>query len=236
MDIHIDIETIPGVTKPTLDEIEVPKSFKRPEEIVIPKTIKKQETIDAWYTDKKPILIEEAKAKIEAYKLEQQDILHRRQSLDPYVGRILCIGYALDNAPADAVLCRNEQETIETFERIVTAQDNDIVFVGHNIRMFDLKWLKLRALKYNCIALYHKLSFTAYDKEGIFDTMEAITGRTEFVKLETLCRYLGIEAKTGDLDGSKVYDYFKQGRIEEIVQYCKEDVEETRELYNKLVQ
>jgi hypothetical protein len=36
------------------------------------------------------------------------------------------------------------------------------------------------------------------------------------------------------MNGSMVFDYFKQGRYEEIYKYCMADVEVTRAVYKKM--
>lgn len=55
-------------------------------------------------------------------------------------------------------------------------------------------------------------------------------GRTVF--LNDVAEAIGVcSSKTGDIDGSQVYDYFLAGRHEEIALYCMRDVECTREVY-----
>ncbi len=38
-----------------------------------------------------------------------------------------------------------------------------------------------------------------------------------------------------NFDGSKVFDYFKAGKLEEIYEYCKADVDAVRAVYKKIV-
>ena len=45
---------------------------------------------------------------------------------------------------------------------------------------------------------------------------------------------LDLESPKGDLDGSKVYDYYQDGRLEEVYRYCMEDVRTTRAIYRKM--
>lgn len=37
------------------------------------------------------------------------------------------------------------------------------------------------------------------------------------------------------MDGSEVWEYFKKGKIKEICEYCKRDVEVNREVYKRMV-
>ena len=51
----------------------------------------------------------------------------------------------------------------------------------------------------------------------------------KFVSLDNLCKFFGFEGK-GDIDGSQVYPMYKEGKIEEIAEYCRQDVIKTRKL------
>jgi hypothetical protein len=37
-----------------------------------------------------------------------------------------------------------------------------------------------------------------------------------------------------NLDGSKVYPYYRAGKISEIIEYCKRDVDTARQVYRRL--
>ena len=55
------------------------------------------------------------------------------------------------------------------------------------------------------------------------------------IKLEELAEVLRLGmTKTEGMDGSRVYDRFREGRREEIADYCLRDVELTREIYYRL--
>ena len=71
--------------------------------------------------------------------------------------------------------------------------------------------------------------------DAYFDTMNIFAARdTKGCGLANLCMEFGIEDKMPDMDGSKVYGLYQQGRIAEIAAYCREDVRLVRELFNKL--
>ena len=54
------------------------------------------------------------------------------------------------------------------------------------------------------------------------------------MRLDDLCRYLGIGSKLGGMDGAHVYDAWLAGYLAGICRYCAGDVEMTRELYRRL--
>src|SRR5579872_854778 len=61
---------------------------------------------------------------------------------DGAFGRIVCIGYAIDDKPAEA-LEGDEREMLEKFWSIAANAD---LFIGHNIRDFDLPFIVQRSM------------------------------------------------------------------------------------------
>jgi predicted PolB exonuclease-like 3'-5' exonuclease len=66
-----------------------------------------------------------------------------------------------------------------------------------------------------------------------FDTMVQWDSKNN-AKLDKIARALGLEGK-GDVDGSDVYQMWKDGKFTEIADYCKSDVAMTREVYKKMI-
>jgi predicted PolB exonuclease-like 3'-5' exonuclease len=64
--------------------------------------------------------------------------------------------------------------------------------------------------------------------------MTAWAGARNRVSLDKLCKAFGIETPKGGIDGSKVWDYVKAGKIDEVAAYCARDVEATRKVYKRL--
>src|SRR5690606_25384365 len=64
------------------------------------------------------------------------------------------------------------------------------------------------------------------------DLLEAFSdyGASARVKMNELCAVFGFPGKIG-IDGSKVCDYYDQGKVEEIRNYCETDVINTYLLY-----
>lgn len=64
--------------------------------------------------------------------------------------------------------------------------------------------------------------------------MIAWAGYKDRISQDALCQALGIEGKPDGIDGSKVWDFFKEGRIEEIKAYNIDDVLKVRKIYNRI--
>lgn len=155
----------------------------------------------------------------------------RNTSFQGEWGRIFCIAYAIDDAPAE-VLVGDEKEILRKFWAI--AKDVDL-FIGHNVMDFDLKFIYKRSIIHG-IQPSKDLSFARYRNNPIYDTLhewEKWSGKG--TSLHKLSIALGLASpKEEGIDGSKVYDYFLAGKTEEIAKYCKRDVEATRQVYKRL--
>lgn len=155
----------------------------------------------------------------------------RNTSFQGEFGRIFCIGYAINDEKTEA-FSGDEKEQLRNFWSI--AKDCSL-FIGHNVMDFDLRFIYKRSI-INGIRPTKDLSFARYRSDPIFDTMrEWEKWGAQGVSLHKLTVALGISSpKEEGIDGSKVYDYYLAGKGEEIVEYCKRDVEATREVYKKM--
>ena len=175
-------------------------------------------------------------AKIKAYQEEHLEEEYRRQSLDSMKGEILCIGYALDDAPVEVICFDTEYETLCGFQNVLkTAMgqySEPVQFIGWGNRNFDMPFLWRKAIKYQLTALKKAIN---RDRRGnILDLMEIWSAEyRDYRKLDDVAKFLGIPGKEG-MNGSQVYGYYLKGRIEEITLYCQRDVEIIREINNKI--
>lgn len=218
--IYFDIETLPASDPAIIAEIE---AGIRP-----PGNIKKAETIEAWERDEKPAAVMEAV---------------RKTALDGTYGRILCIGHAVNDEPAECAY-GDEAEVIRQFldwlQRVSQISSyneaRQATFVGHNILAFDLRFLWQRCVV-NAISPPSFIPFNAKPWDGkVFDTMVAWNPERERrVSQAKLCRALGIPSSKGELDGSKVFDFWQAGRHEDIQTYCKGDVEDVRACHRRMI-
>jgi len=212
MIITFDIETIPTEDASVIAEIA--KSIKPPA------TMKKAETIAEWVEMEKQKAIDEAISKT---------------SFDGGYGSICCIGWAIDDGEPFASIGKEEDILSQFFTDLDESYSprDDMVFVGHNVSSFDLRFLYQRAVVLGIKPpFFMPFNAKSWDK-SIYDTMTAWAGFGNRVSLDKLCKIFGFEYES-EIDGSMVYEYYKAGRIEEIAKYCKEDVINTRKVYNKL--
>lgn len=163
--------------------------------------------------------------------LNDFDTFFRNTSFQGEFGRILCIGYAVDDQPTDCI-SGDEKEMLRKFWGL--AKDANL-FIGHNVMDFDLKFIYKRSVIQN-VRPSRELSFARYRNNPIFDTMhewEKWSGKG--TGLHRLSLAMGFASpKEEGIDGSQVYDYFLAGKTDEIIEYCKRDVEATRKVYNRI--
>lgn len=173
-------------------------------------------------------------AKIHAYQEDKIEESHRKQSLDSMQGRILCIGYAFDDEPANCIYDTNadEQALLSGLSGVI--DKHGVQWVGHNIRSFDLLWIYRKAIKYGLYHLAWSIPTARYT-DAIVDTMDLWSGPAwkEYCKLDAIAQFLGIPNKNG-FDGSMVYDAWLTGEHGKIQEYCKQDVEMVRAIYKRI--
>jgi hypothetical protein len=108
--------------------------------------------------------------------------------------------------------------------------------VGHNILGFDLPFIFQRCLV-NCISARAMVDLGEYRVRGVFDTMHHWwLGAKRNVSLDDIAWALGIESsKTATAEGSKVFELYQAGKLEEIREYNLNDVRVTRKVYERMV-
>jgi hypothetical protein len=235
MKVFLDIETAPSLA-PTIREELAAK-------IGPPATYSKADSIATWNAEKKPALVEEA---------------WRKTALDGSAGQIAVIGVAIDDGEiatysihevdgfkgldefdAAATWSASEKTILEWFfSHLYSAydpsQDRLPTFIGHNLTAFDLRFIWQRAV-INGVQPPAMLPVNpAAWSDRIYDTMTEWAGRGNRISLDRLCRALGMDGKGDDIDGSKVWDYLKDGRFDEVAAYCRADVAKTREIYRRM--
>jgi hypothetical protein len=214
--LTIDVETLPT------DRTDVIESLKA--NIKPPATYKKPESIAQWMT-------ENMEAEIDA--------AHRKTALDGAFGRVCVIGFAIDDEPVKT-LSGSEQEVLQAFADVLSSGDFDryqTKVVGHHVAGFDLRFLVQRYIV-NSIRVPSVIRYAAdakpWEQDKVFDTMVQWAGVGNRISLDRLCMALSIPTPKGELTGSNVYDYFLEGRIGEIEDYCRKDVEATRQVYKRM--
>jgi hypothetical protein len=197
--------------------------------------------------DKKETLKMLFDKKHDEFDKEKFDDFLAKTSFDGAFGRVLCIGYAVDDEPVQCFYNeKNEKETLRQFWDLVNAlsiyppknpqynPDYDLQFIGHNIMDFDLRFLYQRSIVLGVKPPY-ELNFARYRNYPIFDTMKEWSKWSNIsTGLEYLAVALGIPSPKDGIDGSQVAEFYNQGKVNDILEYCKRDVGTTREVFRKM--
>lgn len=217
---YFDIETIPAqdpaVRAEIYDSITAPGQYKKPESIA------------EW-------LNENREAETEDQWL--------KTSFDGGVGHVVCIGWAVDNDEPHTYIAdddpaalgsRDEEACLldDFFSAVVDAGHS--TFIGHNLIGFDLPFLWKRCMVLN---IKPPAIFPRNPKpwsELVHDTMLLWDGQQRAGgSMDRICRLMGIPGK-GDISGADVWPMVKAGKIAEVAEYCKGDVERTRAMYKRM--
>lgn len=210
MYIYIDIETIRGPEMDPIEEFEAPANYTKPESI-------------------------------QAYKVKAQQEAWEKQSLVSIKGNIavLCASINGKGVSAFSAMHYHEERKIiaNLWDMIRGTKGFDgmkvIKWVGFNLRRFDMNWIYHRALKYGMRELALIIPRERYSK-NIIDLQEfwQSANNNEKGTLKGICDFLGMPPYPEvDIDGSQVYDYWKAGKIDEIIKHCKFDVQRVIDLH-----
>lgn len=219
MIITLDIETCPAQDPKVREEIAAT--------IKPPANYTKPETIAKW---------------MEENKEAETETAWRKTSFDGAYGHICVIGVALDDAAPVAIYSENwHQDEASCLRNLFMTVDAWCaaspnvrpVFVGHNLVEFDFRFIFQRAVVLGVKPSRHLPLHAKPWDDSVFDTMTRWSGLKVGGSLNKITKALGLEGK-GDIDGSKVWDYVRDGRIAEVAEYCKRDIELTRSLYRRM--
>lgn len=192
------------------------------------------ETIPAHEDEKAvflPILKHKSRKKTDSEISDEG--LYLSTSFEGTFGRICCIGYIKENGEVEAdVLKGSEKEILEKFWEVAK---NVELFVGHNIYEFDLPFIYKRSIILGVKPRFD-INFARYRNQPIFDTMkEWEKWSLGAQKLDTLAKVLNLPTSKDEMDGSQVWPYYQEGRIDDICRYCMKDVELTRKVYYRMI-
>jgi hypothetical protein len=132
---------------------------------------------------------------------------------------------------------QDERQTLSAFLSFMRGFDPDAdEIVGHNLIGFDLPFIFQRCLAQSlCAPPFVDLS--EYKVRGVFDTMHRWwLGAKKNISLDDLAWALGLESsKTAEVEGSKVFELYSEGRLLDIREYNLNDVRLTRKVYERMV-
>ncbi len=194
--------------------------------------------------------------KMKEKNLEKEEAINELGDFEKFVnatgfdgsfGRIACVAYAVNDEPVRVISDQaGEKKLLEDFWHVAKQCDQ---FVGHNIMDFDLRFLLQRSVILGVKPTWARfqelgkkpwdmgkyLSFARYSNLPIFDTMQEWSNwGSQKVGLEHVALAMGIPTPKEGIDGSEVWNFYKAGKIKDICEYCKRDVETTRAVYNRM--
>ena len=165
-------------------------------------------------------------------QLDEAELI-KKLSLSAATAKIICLGYAIE-PPTDSEVQMLEGEETDILKRFWQLAADCDLFVGHNILDFDLRFIYQRSVIYQ-IKPSRDLPFDRFRNAPIFDTMHEWSkwGR-EHASLDLLAKTLSLRSPKQTLDGAKVYPYYRAGRLADIIDYCRCDVDSVRQVYRRL--
>tara|TARA_R110000868_G_scaffold352878_2_gene614128 strand:+ start:404 stop:1090 length:687 start_codon:yes stop_codon:yes gene_type:complete len=220
MNVFLDIETIPcqapGVVEQLAAEVQAPATHKRPE------------SIKAWLDENR-----------QAVATEQW----LKTSFDGGVGQIVCVSWAFDQGDTRALQVADLSPQSEAALLEVWFSDLSKAFkgtsgtrpclVGHNHVSFDIPFVWKRAI---VLGIKPPFWFPRDPKpwsDTTFDTMTAWAGARDRISLDRLCKLLSIPGKDG-MTGADVWPMVQAGRLDEVAEYCRADVERVRSIWRRI--
>jgi predicted PolB exonuclease-like 3'-5' exonuclease len=229
--VFLDIETIAGT-----DSFDFKFEKQKPTMSDVPKngTLKDPTKIIEWEQNKLKSLQEDwVKEKQKAYAEQEQE--WRGQALKSYLGRVLCVSYAINDGEIKTIdFCNGEKEMLQEFYNDIRLY-KVVKFIGTNIEEFDLLFLLHRALHFKLYDLANLLrNDRGWSKDRNYDIMHLSAGALSWkyrISLNNLCNLLGVKTSKDGIDGSKVMDFYLKGDIAKIRHYCQDDVRATRECF-----
>lgn len=212
------------------------------------------ETVSFPWLDLDPMLREKLTRNAENH----EDFLRKKKggALSPYTGKVVVIGalnpesgrgslwyeggtpragVPSEDGLFDVVTC-DEKTMLAEFWATLKKFDRVVTFNG---RRFDGPFVSVRSAVHG-LRPSRNLAGYRYSVEDHLDLLEALTffGTTSWDQTPTLhaaCVAFGIPSpKTAEVHGYTVDDFYRQGRLREIADYCRRDVEATAELFRRL--
>lgn len=168
---------------------------------------------------------------------------YRETSFYPEYAKAVCISlaYIKDNewrvgsfcSEDEASILRNFVKTINSFQELY----KKVFWAGHNAKRFDIPFVCRRCQVHRVQLPISAPKFStkpwemqAYDSSDFWKY-----GDGPPATLDEICWCLGIESpKTGEIDGSKVFEAFKLGNFKAISEYCERDVIATVRVLERL--
>ncbi len=189
---------------------------------------------------------------------KRAECVPERTALYPGLGKVIAIGiWKFESGPDDdtgvillegeheerrewekvartSILRGSERELLAWFWKIVA--DRRRRLVSFNGRGYDGPVLMTRSAQL-AIAPSRNLVPYRYDVSDHCDLMEILSFQgavRDRYSLDYWCRRFDVESPKGKIDGSQIARAYREGRIEDIGEYCLRDVRATAELFQRV--
>ena len=231
MNIVVDIETIPDQTEGAVERIMEDLVVKAPD-VTKPVLIEALKLGDQGkyktVPELKSLWLEEFGV---SAKREQAEAKWLKTSFDGAYGQICCIAFGTHTG-TQTFFNKDERELLLNFWDEIGRIGRPPYFIAHNAK-FDLPFIYHRSV-INDIPT--DTSFKPHGRHGQnhFCTMEAWAGFGGKIGLGRLGGILGLGGKTEGMSGAEVWPEYQKGNITKIADYCKDDVDLTSKIYNRL--
>lgn len=212
------------------------------------------ETVSFPWLDLDPML----RRKLVRRSEDPEDFQRRKKggALSPYTGKVIAIAmvnprtgrggvwYEHAGPPDRAASDDGLFEVVGCDERTILAEfwkklESYGRFVTFNGRSFDGPFLMVRSAVHG-LSPSRNLVGKRYEAGVAVDLLEILTfqgavDRLQNPSLHAACIAFGIPSpKSEEIHGYTVDDFYRQGRLREIADYCRRDVEATAELFRRL--
>lgn len=188
---------------------------------------------------------------------KDREAVPERTALYPGLGRVIVIGLwnvhedrglALvegepheirdwDKVPGSKIFRGDEKALLEKFWETVAPRNGRLPrLVSFNGRGYDGPNLMIRSAQHG-VRASRQLVGSRYTLADHCDLQEVFTfqGATrDLYSLEYWCRRFDVESPKGSIDGSQVGRVYREGRIDEIGEYCLRDVRATSQIYRRV--
>ncbi len=171
---------------------------------------------------------------------EQQDKYAIKKAIAYSLDESMEDGESQEVNLADGSLCylTSEKTLLEKFWKIFSKYPKAHL-ISFNGRTFDAPFLMLRSAKMGVRPSRNLMTGTKFNYPLHTDLIDELcfympsqSGATRRYNFDFFTRAFGITSpKEAGVDGSKVAEYFSDGRINEISEYCLRDVKATWELF-----
>lgn len=196
--------------------------------------------------------------KLTRYSEDHEDFLRRKAggSFSPYTGKIVVIAMLNPDTGKGIVWYegggeRATRTSEDGFFEYVGCGERDMLvefwsalskfdrFVTFNGRTFDGPFLSVRSAIHALTPSKNLLGYR-YSMETHVDLLEILTfqgavSRDQTPTLHSACVAFGIPSpKSEEMHGYAVGDAYREGRLAEVAEYCRRDVEATAALFKRL--